>query len=103
MSWNEAPGYEEVHDLMRRRAGVSAEVRSLELQVQITEALISLEKPRNTAARVVGYDDETRERMLKLRNDLTKKRSELDELDAEVKFLDYHKDIYKAISYRERM
>lgn len=103
MNWNDAPNYEEVHDLMRHRARVSAEVRSLELQVQITEAMISIEKPRNTAARVVGYDDETRERILKLRNDLATKRSELDELDAEVKFSDYHRDMYKAISYRERM
>lgn len=103
MNWNELPGFEEVHDFLRKRAALSAEIRVLELKIKLLEAEISVQKPRNTAARVIGYDDETGAAMREMRNCLAYKCGELDEVDAEIKFFDYRKDIIKTLAYRERM
>jgi len=101
--WSDLPSFDEVQELLKRRASISAEIRMLELRLQWKEAEISVEKPRNTSVRIIGYDDETREFMLTMREALATKRGELDVLDAELKLLDYRKDIFRALAYRERI
>jgi hypothetical protein len=99
MSWTNLPSYEDIAGLLRTRAAVTANIRVLELQIQIAEARISLEHPRNTAIRVVGNESHD---ILSLRDALIDRKNQLDELEAEIKLFDYQKDVFKTLSYRER-
>lgn len=101
MSWTDTPNFDEVHDILKRRASLSGRIRITELNIQLLEAEIGLEKPRNTHIRFLGSDG-NRERMQSLRVELVNLRNELDEVEAEIKFLDYRKDIFRAVAYRER-
>jgi hypothetical protein len=101
--WNDMPSFEEVGDTLKSKASLSAEIRVLELRIQILEAEITQERPRNTAVRIMGYDQETSQSIRQLRAELADKRGQLDEVESKVKFLDYWKDMFKAVSYRERL
>jgi hypothetical protein len=101
--WNDMPSFEEVGDTLKSKASLSAEIRVLELRIQILEAEITQERPRNTAVRIIGYDQETSQSIRQLRAELADKRGQLDEVESKVKFLYYLKDMFKAVSYRERL
>lgn len=101
MSWTELPSFDDVRAWLQRRAKITAEIRVLELRIQMREAETGLRNPRNTAIRVLG-DEESRD-LPTLREALVDKRNELDDVEADIKLFDYQKDVFKTLSYRERV
>lgn len=102
MSWSDPPELEEVRAAYRNEAAYTATLRALELRLTILQARISRVTPRNTAVRVVGNNDADRDELQGLYNDIEHQRKLLDETKAEVKFLEFRLEMFKAISYRTR-
>lgn len=103
MTWQEQPSFDDVKSALRQRASLTAQIRVLEYELQELQAKISLEKPRNTAVKIVGYDEETRMALQGINHSIINLRCQLDDVEAEIKFGEYHKDMFKALAYRERI
>lgn len=103
LTWNELPGPDEVQHWLSERARLRAAVRFAELNLKIEEARMSKRAPRNTAARVIGVDEESEQTLIGLNVSLLQARSDLDSVEAELEMLDYRKEIYKANSFRGRV
>lgn len=101
--WNEAPDFDEVRQTFRELAAAKAELRVAELNLQIEQALMDRARPRTPHVRVIGIDDESRERLRVLHLEVTKWRAEVDMHEANSTFLQYRKDMYKAQSYKDRL
>jgi hypothetical protein len=104
-TWKELPTADVVYGWLKRRAVVQANIRSLSLGISIEEARISMEKPRDKAVRVVGLGgiggDDTP--VIRLRRELDAMQRELDDLDAEIKMFEFRKDVFKSLSFKERV
>lgn len=100
--WNDPPEYQEVFDHLRNRAEVTGRLRSLELELSIAQARIAKIAPRNPAARVIGTTDENGAELIQLQRDILAAKRELDVIEAEIDFQNYHKEIFKSVAFKGR-
>lgn len=103
MSWRDAPSFEDVKGALQKRASLSAQIRVAEYELQEIQAQIAKVKPRDTASKIIGYDEHTKEELQGINHRLIDLRISLDEVEADIKFHDYWKDMFKAVSYREKL
>ena len=102
MRWDELPEIEEVRRELLALADAKAHLRMCELELTIAQALIAKAAPRNTAARIIGVDDATREKLLQLHSQVIDAKNQLDRIQADVDFSEYRKDACKITSYKGR-
>jgi len=92
--WLVAPEYQEVQAVMSRIGKLKAMLRILSFEIEDTENVVKLEKPRDTAARFAAS------------RDLQKRQAELEaelfSLIAQVDLLNYRKDMFKSMVYNQR-
>ena len=103
LTWNDLPDIDLIHGLLTKRAQLRALIRWIELRLKTVEAQISIRAPRNTAARVVGIDEETTNSLNVLNEELLDTKQQLDTIEAELEFFEWQKEIYKANSFRGRV
>lgn len=94
MSWNDMPSFEEVQEAYRRRALLTARLNIAKARLEIAESELALEKPRDRMYRIAGTKE--------LREELENIRAELTQIEEEINFFLYHKDMFRAIKYGER-
>lgn len=99
--WSDLPSYDEAEALFLDRAMYRNELRIKQLELQIAEATYG--KPRVTASRIIGVDDESREVLVNLRHEIAKLETHIENLEAHIKFFDYKVEIFKALSYQKRL
>lgn len=103
LDWADLPDITEVRDTMKRHAHIKAEIRLLELQLEMVQAEMAELKPRNTAVRVIGVDDASRNRLTTLRESVARAKNVLDDVAADLDFLEYRKEAAKIMSYKGRV
>lgn len=96
--WSQPPLYENVYKTLKQRAQIIAEIRILELEILIMETRIKKEKPRDTVTRMLGINDE----LIIMRKKLVELKNMLENVEAEIRFQEYHKDMFRALSYTQR-
>jgi hypothetical protein len=97
MRWSHPPDFERVYELYKKRSKVAAEVRMLELEIELQEKRIQRSHPRNTAIRFLGENEE----LVELRSRLVSLRREFDEVVAEIEFVEYWKDMFRSFVYMQ--
>ena len=105
-TWRELPTADFIYKALQHRAVLQAKVRALALEIQIEEAHITQKKPRDKAVRFVGIEDAEHNHppyILDLRRELIKTQADLDMLEAEVKMFEFRKDVFKSLSFKERL
>jgi hypothetical protein len=100
--WNDPPEYQDVFDQLKRRAEVTGRLRSDELELSILQARIAKIAPRNPAARIIGTDDENGAELIRLQRSILDAKRELDVIEAEIDFHNYHKEIFKSVAFKGR-
>ena len=102
MDWSELPDYDKVRDALKAQARLKADLRVAELELEIAQAELVRIKPRDSSVKLIGIDEESKQRLHSLHLRVIVLRAQLDELDADVKFNDYVKDAAKVMSYKGR-
>lgn len=100
--WREEPSFEMVQIALKTQAKIKAQIEVLETELKIEQAFIAKKKPRDTAAKVVGIDEESQTRLIELQRDLAKLRGELAYIESNVTFNKFYMEMFKALAYRER-
>lgn len=100
MSWDDIPTSDEVKDALDRVARLRAQLRVAELELEIAQAEISQIAPRNRAARIIGVDAESREKLQGLLYAVTNARALLEEAEADVSFNTHRINMAKSLNYR---
>lgn len=100
-SWRSLPSADQVYGWLKLQSNLKAKIRSLKLEISIEEAKITRQKPRDTAVRVIGLEDNSA--ILYLRRELVHAESELDTVEAELRMFEFRRDVFRAISYKERV
>jgi len=103
ISWDNLPDIYEVRTALRELVSAKAQLRAAELSLAIAQADIAKEAPRNTAARVVGVDAETRQSLINLQRIVIQCKNGVDHWEAEVKFHEFRRDCAKTVSYKSKM
>ena len=93
--WSEPPSYAECQEILLAIGKLEAEIELLQFEIKECELPIKRQKPRDVSAR-----DEA---SIELQRRVTIKKAELRNLLAQEKFLNFHKEVYKAMSYGLRM
>jgi len=102
LDWSELPDIMEVYDALRKQADLKAQLRIAKLTLEIYQAKLCKEKPRDASVKLVGIDDESREQLANYLNHVAQLEGELDKIDADVKFNSHRIDASKAMSYKMR-
>jgi hypothetical protein len=102
-SWEELPDVMDVHGALMKQANLKALVKMAKLELEIYQAELSNKIPRNSSVKLVGHDDESRDRLRILLNRLVELESELDVVDAEVKFNSHRIEAAKMLAYKNRI
>lgn len=102
-SWAELPGIDDVYSSLKKQAQIKARLRVAKLELEIYQAKMTQAKPRTTSVKLVGVDEQSEVRLYELLLSVANLESELDELDAEVKFNEYRREAAKIISYKQRI
>jgi hypothetical protein len=100
-TWKELPTSDVVYGWLKRRAVAAARARMLALDISIEEARITQEKPRDTAVRITGIGGTGP--IQGMRRALAEAQAELDDIDADIKMFEFRRDVFKSLSFRERM
>ncbi len=100
--WRDAPDLHEVYQQLKQRGQIKAEIGMLENELKVEQARISTRKPRDTAARIIGIDDVSGALLIDLQSRITQLKSELEIVEAAITFSQFHRDMFKAIAYKER-
>lgn len=106
MSWTNPPDFDEVRDTLTTLSRKRTELRAAELELQVAQVKVNNSKPGRKAAadiKLVGYDDNTEAMLANLRSTTEGLRASVEELEANVKFFEYWKEMFKALSYRGRV
>jgi hypothetical protein len=103
MDWSELPDIYEVRNALQELVIARANLRALELELTIVQADISVRVPRNTAARVVGIDEESRDTLIRLQRAIVEAKNSLDHWESEVKFCEFRKEAAKVVGYKSRI
>lgn len=98
MNWSDVPDFTTVKDTLKKRASIKAELRIAELNLLIAESQYG--KPRNKASRLVGNNEDEQRILYNLNMHVIQLRNQLDDVDADVEILNYHKEIFKSLSYK---
>lgn len=101
-SWEELPDINEVRETLKSQAQVRARLKAAKLELEIYQAKMVQRKQRDSSVKIIGVDEETEKRLRQLLNDVLALESQLDELDADAKFMDYRKEAAKIMSYKGR-
>ena len=102
LDWSELPDIMEVYDALRKQAELKAQLRIAKLTLEIYQAKLSKEKPRDASVKLIGIDDESRAQLENYLKHVAEIEGELDRVDADVKFNSHRIDASKAISYKMR-
>lgn len=102
LNWSDIPDLDTVRTYILKRGDVRAELTILTTELSFEQARISKAKPRDKAVRIIGLDDESTTTLLDLQRQIAQLRAELDHIDAEIDFNTYHKEMFKALAYKER-
>lgn len=102
MSWRDEPSFETVQGALRERGQLRAHIEMLEAQLKIEQAKVARQKPRDTAAKIVGINEETEEILTGIQRELAQLQGDLSRVDAEIEFNRYHLEMYKSIAYQSR-
>lgn len=102
MEWSEQPDQLTVRTAIMRRGEIRAALRGLDAKLAIAAAHAGIKKPREPIACVAGIDDEARMILGNIQDQIVALEAELDTIEADININAYHKDMYKAIAYKER-
>lgn len=102
MSWTDPPDHVSVYDALKRRAAIKGELEMLGFRLRIVQAEITKAKPRDTAVRVIGYDEATSKELYDIQYRMAELAGELELVEVDIKYNDYHRDMFKSLSFRER-
>jgi len=102
-SWEELPDITEVRSALFNQADIKAQLKIAKLDLEIYQAELTKEKPRDSSVKLIGIDDTSRGRLQDLMNRVRHLESDLDRADAEVKFHAYRLEAAKMIGYKTRI
>lgn len=102
MEWSDIPDMLTVREALQRRASIKAQIELVNFDYSLAAAQVGLQKPRNPDARIAGIDEESAGILIPLQRRIVELRGELSRVEEEITFLQYHKDIFKALAYKER-
>lgn len=94
MNWNNAPDFETVREKFMRYAALKAEIKILEEEVEDLAIPIKIENPRKPHL----IRQACKEQYSKLKNLYAEK----DQIEVELRFLDYWKDMFKSYGFVNR-
>src|SRR5258706_7209422 len=103
MSWSEAPVCEDVQIMLRDLAQARAQLRLEELRLEILKARMDKVRPRTPHVRIIGVDADSEIELATLQFSVAEFKGIVDRLEADAKFHEYRRDMYRALSYRERL
>lgn len=102
MQWNEMPDLLTVREAYTRRAQLRGELTIQTGELAIEQAHVGMAVPRNPHARVVGADEASGAVLLTIQRKIHQLRAELDQVEAEIDWNNFHKEMFKALAYKER-
>lgn len=102
-TWEDLPDINEVRDALFNQADIKAQLKIAKLDLEIYQAMMAKEKPRDTSVKLIGVDDQSRDRLQDLLNRVRHCESDLDRADATVKFHSYRLEAAKVIGYKTRI
>lgn len=102
MGWTDPPDHATVYAALRRRAEIKGELEMLGFRLRVLQADISKAKPRDTAVRVVGHDEATRRELYDLQYRMAELVGALELVEVDIKYNDYHREMFKSLAFRER-
>lgn len=94
MNWNNAPDYDSVKEKFTRFASVKAQIKILEEEIEELAIPIKIESPRKPHL----IRQACREQYMQLKPLYAEK----EQLEIELRFYDYWKDMYKSFGYVNR-
>ena len=101
--WAELPDISDVRDALYTQANIKAQLKIAKLELEIYQADMAPQKPRDSSVKLIGIDDTSRAHIQELLNRVVSVESELDTVDASVKFHSYRLEAAKALMYRSRI
>lgn len=102
MNWDDIPGAEEVESALNDLARKRAELRVAELELEIAQSEVSVLAPRNKAARIIGVDAESRQKLYALQLSVLERKEAVEQAEAQVSLNKHRIDMAKSLSYRGR-
>lgn len=102
-SWEDLPDIMDVREALKKQAGVRAQLKVAELELEQFQAFLVQRKPRDSSVKLVGIDEQTRIKLDDLLRRVVALKGELDDIDAEVKFNDFRREAAKIVSFRGRV
>lgn len=102
MNWDDIPSAEEVEAALNDLATKRAELRVAELELEIAQSEVSVLSPRNKAARIIGVDAQSREKLFGLQNQVLVCKERVENAEAQVTLNKHRIDMAKALSFRGR-
>lgn len=97
---NNPPDYHDMHDVYTRYGKLRGKITLLKRRIQRTEEIImeDIEKPRSNEAKKMKINATAQ-----MLDTLAGYESELCELEAEIKILEFQKTMFNAATFRSRM
>jgi len=102
-NWEEIPNITDVREMLLRQAGLKAALKIAKLELEIYQSELTQKHPRNSSVKLVGVDDESKNKLSQLLRRVIDVETELDIVDAEVRFNAHRLDTAKALMYRGRI
>lgn len=103
IDWNELPDILDVHDTLKRQADLKAQLRIAKLTLEIYQATLTKEKPRDSSVKLIGIDAESRAQLENYLRHVAELEGELDKVDADVKFNGHRIEGARAMMYKNRL
>jgi len=101
--WSELPDIIDVYKSLQLQADLKAKLKAAKLSLEIYQAELCREKPRDTSVKLIGIDEQSRAKLEGLFNSIAEIESQLDKVDAEVKFNNSRIDAAKVMGYKGRI
>jgi len=102
MNWLELPDPLEAREKILAFAEAKTQLKIAQLELQRVQERIKKERPRDTASRIIGYDETSSRELEQLFDAEINAQRNYNILEAECKFLDYWKDMARTATYQQR-
>jgi hypothetical protein len=103
MAYDDIPDELEVKQAHDRLAAAKARVKVALYVVEDFEARMDKAKPRTPWARKLGVDEVSERESKAIRKELLDAERDLIDAESVIAYMLFHKDVYKAKAYRERL
>lgn len=101
--WELLPDIHEVREALFKQANLRALLKMTRLELEIYQATLTQQKPRDASVKIIGLDEESRGKLQGLLQRVLEIESELDVVDADVRFNNHRIDTAKALAYKMRI